>query len=198
VLFDENVCAARDAGVGVLTVHGRTRAQGYAGAADWGKVRRAVELCRGHAVAVVGNGDCRSGADAARMVAETGCHGVMIGRGAVANPWVFWEARHALCGGAREAGRRRSWAAEERFWRDYSGLGLSSATACAAASAAWCPKEHRQVVSRLKMLVRYAACVSATDRGMLLRTHDVAEAPVFLELLLSCVRRWYDAGSPAW
>lgn len=80
------------AGACALAVHARTRVQGYSGKADWkmiAQVKRAVR------VPVIGNGDVCSRADAERMVAETGCDGVMVGRGALGNPWVFRE----LCGG---------------------------------------------------------------------------------------------------
>jgi nifR3 family TIM-barrel protein len=78
--------ALEGAGVAALAIHARTRAQGYAGRADW---RWIAALKRAVSVPVVGNGDVRSVADAQRMVAETGCDMVMVGRGALGNPWVF-------------------------------------------------------------------------------------------------------------
>ena len=74
------------AGISMICVHGRTREQYYGGKADWGiiaAVKAAVS------VPVIGNGDVRSAADALRMSEETGCDYVMIGRGALGNPWVF-------------------------------------------------------------------------------------------------------------
>jgi tRNA-dihydrouridine synthase B len=77
------------AGAAAITVHGRTREQQYSGSADWRWIRLVKEAVR---VPVVGNGDVRSGADALRMLAETGCDYVMIARGALGNPWIFREA----------------------------------------------------------------------------------------------------------
>ena len=80
--------AAEAGGAALITVHGRTRAQLYSGYADLsviGAVKRAVS------VPVVGNGDIRSGLDALEMKQKTGCDGVMIGRGAVGNPFIFEE-----------------------------------------------------------------------------------------------------------
>jgi tRNA-dihydrouridine synthase B len=77
------------AGAAALAVHGRTREQFYGGKADWRVIRRVKETV---GIPVIGNGDIRSGADALRMLAETGCDFVMIARGALGNPWIFREA----------------------------------------------------------------------------------------------------------
>jgi tRNA-dihydrouridine synthase B len=74
-------------GVKALAIHPRTRSQQYEGAADWTLIARAVEA--GTRLPIIGNGDVVSAADAHRMVAETGCQGVMIGRAALTNPWIF-------------------------------------------------------------------------------------------------------------
>ena len=82
-------------GVAAVAIHGRTRAQGFTGTVSLDGIRRVVEAVE--SIPVIGNGDVRNVADAARMFNETGCHGVSIGRGALANPWIFrqlaeWEA----------------------------------------------------------------------------------------------------------
>lgn len=82
-------------GVAAVAIHGRTRAQGFSGNVDRDGIRQVVEAVE--RIPVIGNGDIRTVADAAGMLRETGCHGVSIGRGALANPWIFrqlveWEA----------------------------------------------------------------------------------------------------------
>lgn len=77
---------AEDCGVAAVAVHGRTRQQYYAGKADWDIIRQVKEAV---SIPVIGNGDVVSGASALAMMEETGCDGVMIGRGAQGNPWIF-------------------------------------------------------------------------------------------------------------
>lgn len=86
---------AEQCGVAFLTVHGRTCRQLYSKKADWdiiARVRKAV------GIPVIGNGDVTSGESAARLLHSTGCEGVMIGRAALGNPWIFREVRAALDG----------------------------------------------------------------------------------------------------
>jgi len=80
-------------GVDAITVHPRTRAQQFTGKAPWEIIAEVVDAVH---IPVTGNGDVRSLADARRMMAETGCASVMIGRGALGRPWVFDEAFPAL------------------------------------------------------------------------------------------------------
>lgn len=78
------------AGAQAITIHGRTRAQMYAPAADWAYI---AALKRSVKIPVIGNGDITTPEDAARMLEETGCDAVMIGRGACGNPWIFQRTR---------------------------------------------------------------------------------------------------------
>lgn len=73
-------------GASLICVHGRTREQQYAPFADWGEIAKVKNAVR---VPVVGNGDIFSAADALSIVEKTGCDGVMVGRGALGNPWIF-------------------------------------------------------------------------------------------------------------
>lgn len=86
-----------DAGAKALTVHCRTRDMGHDGNADWGWLEKIKNIL---SIPLLGNGDVRSPDDAARMF-QTGCDGVMIGRAAIANPWIFRESRHFLETGQR-------------------------------------------------------------------------------------------------
>lgn len=83
------------AGAKAVAVHARTRMQQYSGHADWKIIR---DVKKSISVPVLGNGDVRSGADALRMIDETGCDGVIVGRAAQGNPWLFAEIRAAVCG----------------------------------------------------------------------------------------------------
>jgi tRNA-dihydrouridine synthase B len=85
--------AAEAAGIAAVTVHARTKAQGFSGQADWdmiGTVKQSV------AIPVIGNGDVKTAQDAKRIMEETGCDGVMIGRAIQGYPWIFREAKHFL------------------------------------------------------------------------------------------------------
>ena len=79
-----------DAGAAAVAVHGRTREQYYSGKADWDIIRQVKEAV---SIPVIGNGDVTSGEGALAMMRQTGCDGVMIGRGAQGNPWIFSELR---------------------------------------------------------------------------------------------------------
>lgn len=74
-------------GIAAVAIHGRTREQGFSGTVDLSGIRKVVEAVE--RIPVIGNGDIRSIADGERMFRETGCHGISMGRGALANPWIF-------------------------------------------------------------------------------------------------------------
>ncbi len=81
---------AEDCGVDAISVHPRTKVQGFHGGADWNLIR---EVKKAVPIPVIGNGDVTTPFLAKKMIEETGCDGVMIGRGALGNPWIFSEIR---------------------------------------------------------------------------------------------------------
>ncbi|MCZ2828500.1 tRNA dihydrouridine synthase DusB [Modestobacter sp. VKM Ac-2986] len=86
---------AQDAGAAAITLHGRTADQLYSGTADWAPIARLVETVD---IPVLGNGDLWEADDALRMVAETGCAGVVVGRGCLGRPWLFADLAAAFAG----------------------------------------------------------------------------------------------------
>lgn len=88
-------CALCEAGISAITVHGRTRSQMYSPPVDIGCIKRVKQAV---SVPVIGNGDIFTAADASRMFEETGCDLVMVGRGALGNPWVFAEIAARMSG----------------------------------------------------------------------------------------------------
>ncbi|WP_415079350.1 tRNA dihydrouridine synthase DusB [Microbacterium sp.] len=85
---------AEDAGVAAVALHARTAAEFYSGAADWSAIARLKETVT--SVPVLGNGDIWSADDAVRMMDETGCDGVVVGRGCLGRPWLFGDLARAL------------------------------------------------------------------------------------------------------
>jgi len=91
---------AQDAGAAAITLHGRTADQLYSGTADWSHIARLVETVD---IPVLGNGDIWEADDALRMMAETGCAGVVIGRGCLGRPWLFADLAAAFAGSPTRA-----------------------------------------------------------------------------------------------
>lgn len=85
-----------DSGAAAVAIHGRTRSQYYSGQADWDIIKEIKNVLQ---VPVIGNGDIFSPQDGLRMLQETGCDGIMVGRGAMGNPWIFPQLTELLLSG---------------------------------------------------------------------------------------------------
>lgn len=99
ITWKEAALAALEAGAAALTIHPRTKAQGYEGKSDWNILAELVELVKAKTngkVPVFGSGDIFTPEDARRMLQETGCQGVMFARGAMGNPFIFVQTRQLL------------------------------------------------------------------------------------------------------
>ncbi len=93
--------SAADIGVAWVALHARTAEQMYEGKSDWSAITRLVEHLAPTGVPVLGNGDIWSGADGVAMVKETGCAGVVVGRGCLGRPWLFSDLVEAFSGGEK-------------------------------------------------------------------------------------------------
>ncbi len=108
IIVEDLVRMAELAGAQAITVHGRTRKQGYSGEANREWIRLAKQ--QSHGIKVIGNGDVFSAPSALRMLAETGCDGVLLARGGIGQPWLaedIWHLEQGLCVSGRSADERR-------------------------------------------------------------------------------------------
>lgn len=100
ITFKEAALAAYENGASAITLHPRTKAQGYEGKSDWTKLAELVDLFKEKDIAIFGSGDVFSPEDCKKMLEQTGCHGVMFARGAMGNPFIFKQAKDLLLYGS--------------------------------------------------------------------------------------------------
>ncbi len=169
---------AEGAGVASMALHARTAAEFYSGTADWSAITKLKETVT--SVPVLGNGDIWSADDAVRMMAETGCDGVVVGRGCLGRPWLFGDLAAAFGAGDDRRAPSRRWARSRRpsgATRSCSSSSsattrMGASTAAAATSASTWPGTSRATASAGPRVPRWRRCESLQQLDDLLGTLD--------------------------
>jgi nifR3 family TIM-barrel protein len=154
---------AEDCGVAAVALHPRTREQGYSGQADWTRIAEVKAAVR---IPVIGNGDINSPEDAERMVAQTDCDAVMIGRAASSNPWIFRQIAQYLATGTYDQPNHED---RYRMMRTYYAMLIE--------------RQEPDTVGKMKQFATYFT--HGVRHGAQLRAaiYRVSEAPQILELV---------------
>jgi nifR3 family TIM-barrel protein len=199
--------ALEEAGAAAITVHGRTRMQGFSGSVRLDGIKQVVDAVK--RVPVLGNGDVRSPADARRMLEETGCAGVVIGRAALSDPWIFRDSWHYLQTGEvpeppgfeeRLAWVRRHFTHLCELQGDRRGVVRFRKAGCYYASRMGLDKDYRRRVNAAKDRAAMQAILRDVERGLHWRSvrgrggaprrPDHAERPAPIKLPRGPVDRW--------
>jgi tRNA-dihydrouridine synthase B len=162
-------CLAEECGVDAIALHPRTREQGYAGKADW---RHIAEVKSAVKIPVIGNGDIVSPEDAVRMVGETACDAVMIGRTAASDPWIFRQIAHY-----QATGKYDTPSAEDRYhtMRSYYMTLMD--------------RGDEDVVGKMKQFATYFTYGVRNGARLRHEIHHAQGAPAIVE----CLDRFFEA-----
>jgi nifR3 family TIM-barrel protein len=154
---------AEDCGLQAIALHPRTREQGYSGVSDWTRI---AEIKAAVKIPVIGNGDVITPEDAARMVRETGCDAVMIGRTASSNPWIFRQIQDFLATGRYETPSEN---ARYELMRQYYGMLVEH--------------DGPDIIGKMKQFATYFT--HGVRNGSRLRAdiYHASEAPQILEMV---------------
>jgi len=168
---------AEDCGLQAVALHPRTREQGYSGKADWSRIAEVKAAVR--QIAVIGNGDIVTPEDAVRMVAETGCDAVMIGRTASSNPWIFRQIQQYLARGTYEHPTERQ---RYELMRTYYGM--------------LCERGEPDTVGKMKQFATYFTHGVRNGSKLRVEIYKMTDAAQILDLVDAFFEREL-AGAPA-
>jgi nifR3 family TIM-barrel protein len=173
-LFKENLLAAQESGVKYITLHPRTKADGYGPPANWDLIALAKTILK---IPLVGNGDILNVNDALRMLRHTGCDALMIGRGCVVNPFIFHQIRSCFA----KSSYHSNWSQMIKFLETY---------------CAHIPEMRpRSKVNKLKQLFGFLFKRNASliERRQTILVADHQEPDAFLQFATDSLRRHWDA-----